>query len=121
MAADGYGLLMGALGLGAVLAALNLPRLYRDFTLRKLIAGGVAFFALATAGAALLESVWAVWPVLVAAGMAWMAVNATASTIVQTCAADWVRARVASASVQRSQEHTKLNRSICIQRSPPRA
>ncbi|MCC4262477.1 MULTISPECIES: MFS transporter [Pseudomonadaceae] len=96
MAADGYGLLMGALGLGAVLAALNLPRLYRDFTLRKLIAGGVAFFALATAGAALLESVWAVWPVLVAAGMAWMAVNATASTIVQTCAADWVRARVAS-------------------------
>ena len=87
MAADGYGLLMGALGLGAVLAALNLPRLYRDFTLRKLIAGGVAFFALATAGAALLESVWAVWPVLVAAGMAWMAVNATASTIVQTCAA----------------------------------
>jgi len=96
MSAGGYGMLMGALGLGAVLAALNLPRLYRDFALRNLVVGGVILFALATIGAALLELAWAVWVVLVGAGMAWMAVNATASTIVQTCAADWVRARVAS-------------------------
>ena len=96
MEADGYGMLMGALGAGAVIAAVNLTRFYRHFPLRNLVVVGALVFALVTAAAALLESAWLVWLLLVIAGIAWMAVNATVATIIQTCAADWVRARVAS-------------------------
>src|SRR5690606_30443394 len=96
MEAVGYGMLMGALGAGAVIAAVNLTRVYRHFPLRNLVVGGALVFALVTAAAALLESAWLVWLLLVLAGIAWMAVNATVATIIQTCAADWVRARVAS-------------------------
>lgn len=96
MGADGYGMLMGALGAGAVIAAVNLTRLYQRVSLRIVVVWGALFFALVTAAAALLESAWLVWLLLVIAGIAWMAVNATVATIIQTCAADWVRARVAS-------------------------
>lgn len=96
MEADGYGMLMGALGAGAVIAAVNLTRLYRQFALRKLVVVGAVAFAMVSAAVAVLKIAWLVWVLLVVAGIAWMAVNATIATIVQTCAADWVRARVAS-------------------------
>lgn len=96
MQADGYGMLMGALGTGAVLAAVNLTRLYRRFELRKLVVVGAVSFAIVMASVAVLHLAWVVWLLLVVAGIAWMAVNATVATVVQTCAADWVRARVAS-------------------------
>lgn len=96
MDAGGYGLLMGFLGAGAVVGALNLTAMYRRFALRTLIIAGTIGFALATLVAALSHSRVAVCPLLMVAGMSWMAVNATISTVVQTCAANWVRARVAS-------------------------
>lgn len=94
--AGGYGLLMGFLGAGAVVGAFNLTALYRRFPLRVLIIAGACGFALATLVAALSHSRVAVCATLMIAGMSWMAVNATISTVVQTCAANWVRARVAS-------------------------
>lgn len=96
MDAGGYGLLMAALGAGAVIAAVNLTRLYRIVTLRRLVVLGAVVFAVITAAVSLTNVVWLVWLLLVIAGISWMAVNATVATIVQTCAADWVRARVAS-------------------------
>src|SRR5690606_12935029 len=53
-------------------------------------------FAAATLAAALSHSQAVVCAMLVLAGMGWMAVNATISTVVQTYAATWVRARGAS-------------------------
>ncbi|QCG68137.1 MFS transporter [Pseudomonas veronii] len=94
--AGGYGVLMGCMGIGAVLAAINLTTLYRRFSLRQLIVVGAIAFAAVTLAAALLHSQLLVCAALIVAGMAWMAVNATVATVVQTCAADWVRARVAS-------------------------
>jgi MFS family permease len=94
--AGGYGMLMGFLGAGAVIGAFNLTAMYRRFPLRVLIVAGVLGFALATLTAALSHSRVAVCATLMIAGMSWMAVNATTSTVVQTCAANWVRARVAS-------------------------
>ena len=96
MDAGGYGLLMAFMGGGAVLAALNLTKLYRRFTLRTLIASGAIAFAAATLAAALTHNRYVVYAMLIFAGMGWMAVNATISTVVQTYAANWVRARVAS-------------------------
>lgn len=96
MDAGGYGSLMGFLGVGAVIGAFNLTAMYRRFALRVLIMAGTTGFALATLVAALSHSRLAVYAMLMVAGMSWMAVNATISTVVQTCAANWVRARVAS-------------------------
>jgi len=94
--AGGYGMLMGFLGAGAVVGAFNLTALYRRMPLRVLIIAGVLGFALATVVVALSQSRIASCAILMIAGMSWMAVNATISTVVQTCAANWVRARVAS-------------------------
>lgn len=99
MDAGGYGLLMAFLGAGAVLSALNLPRLYRRLSLRRLIGCGVIAFSAATLAAALSHNRYVVCAMMLLAGFGWMAVNATISTVVQTCAANWVRARVASVYV----------------------
>jgi MFS family permease len=98
MDAGGYGLLMAFLGAGAgaVFAALNLTHGYRRYPLRRLIVAGAFAFAGATLAAALSHNRLVVCAMLVFAGMGWMAVNATISTVVQTYAANWVRARVAS-------------------------
>ncbi|MBF8161593.1 MFS transporter [Pseudomonas sp. NPDC077186] len=96
MHAGGYGLLMAFMGAGAVLAALGLTSVYHRFSLRRLIVVGAAAFAAATLAAALSDSQAVICAMLVLAGMGWMAVNATISTVVQTYAANWVRARVAS-------------------------
>ncbi|ANG64412.1 arabinose ABC transporter permease [Marinobacterium aestuarii] len=96
MGAGGYGLLMAFMGAGAVLAALSLTSVYRRFPLRRLIVAGAFAFAAATFAAALSNSKLVVCAMLLLAGMGWMAVNATISTVVQTYAANWVRARVAS-------------------------
>ncbi|WP_439859396.1 MFS transporter [Pseudomonas sp. MBLB4136] len=94
--AGGYGLLMAFMGAGAVLAALGLTSAYRRFTLRRLIVAGAFAFTAATLAAALSHSQVVVCAMLLLAGTGWMAVNATISTVVQTYAANWVRARVAS-------------------------
>ncbi len=96
MHAGGYGLLMAFMGAGAVLAALGLTSVYHRFSLRRLIVVGAAAFAAATLAAALSQSQAVICAMLVLAGMGWMAVNATISTVVQTYSANWVRARVAS-------------------------
>jgi MFS family permease len=99
MDAGGYGLLMAFLGAGAVVSALNLPRLYRILSLRQLIVCGVIAFTAATLTAALSHQRYVVCAMMLFAGFGWMAVNATISTVVQTYAANWVRARVASVYV----------------------
>lgn len=99
MDAGGYGLLMAFLGAGAVLTALNLPRLYRVLSLRRLVVCGVVAFIAATLTAALVPNRYVVCAMMLFAGFGWMAVNATISTVVQTYAANWVRARVASVYV----------------------
>lgn len=99
MEAGGYGLLMAFLGAGAVLAALILPRLYRSVSMRHLLICGTVAFAAATLTAALSRNRYGVCVMMLLAGFGWMAVNATISTVVQTYAANWVRARVASVYV----------------------
>ncbi|WP_299833297.1 MFS transporter [Pseudomonas sp.] len=96
MDAGGYGLLMGFMGAGAVIGAFNLTAMYRRFPLRYLIVAGAIGFSLATLAAAVSQNRVVVCAMLLIAGMSWMAVNATISTVVQTCSANWVRARVAS-------------------------
>lgn len=67
--------------------------------MRYLLISGAVAFALATLTAALSHNRYAVCAMMLLAGFGWMAVNATISTVVQTYAANWVRARVASVYV----------------------
>ena len=91
--AGGYGLLLGSLGLGAIIAALLLRRLNRVLSADQLTVAATLVFALATLALGLARSLWVLLPMLVLGGMAWMATMATFNVSAQSAAPDWVRAR----------------------------
>ena len=91
--AQGFGLLMGCLGTGAVLVGLVLGRLRARFGLEVIVgtAGGV--FAAAMLVAALTQRAWFVYLWLLLAGAAWMSAMSTFNTATQASAPQWVRSR----------------------------
>ncbi|MEO9101197.1 MAG: MFS transporter [Burkholderiaceae bacterium] len=91
--ASGFGLLMGCLGGGAIVAGLLIGRIRAHVALDTLVAVGCVLFA-----ATMLVTAWSPWPwlaypALMLAGAAWMAVMSTFNTATQTSAPPWVRAR----------------------------
>lgn len=91
--AELYGLLLGAVGLGAVVGAFAIPKLKPYFGADKLV-------ALGTLGSAIAMSVLAVGPhpsiavvVCLLAGMSWITVLTSLNVSAQVALPDWVRAR----------------------------
>lgn len=93
MGAEGFGLLMGCLGTGAVAAGLVIGRLRARVGLETLVRIGCIVFALAMLTSAFSTQRWLVFGALVCGGSAWMAVMSTFNTATQTSAPPWVRAR----------------------------
>ena len=93
MGAAGFGLLMGCLGSGAVLAGLVIGPLRARLGLERLVAIGAAVFSAVMAVAALSTSRPLVYAALVAGGASWMSVMSTYNTATQTSVPPWVRAR----------------------------
>ena len=93
LGAAGFGLLMGCLGIGAVIAGLLIGRLRARFGLEPVIAGGCIVFALVMLVAAFSRWHVPVYVALVLGGGAWMAVMSTFNTATQTSVPPWVRAR----------------------------
>jgi MFS family permease len=91
--AGGYGLLLGALGVGAVLGAAALPRVGTWLTPNRLVLVSGLVFAAVTAASVLVRDVAVVAAVLVPAGFAWLSVLATLNGILQSFLPAWVRAR----------------------------
>lgn len=93
LGASGYGLLLGALGVGAVAGASLLSRGRARLSTNAFVglAGGV--FAAALLAVILVPSTIAVVVVLVPTGMAWVAMLATVNTSLQLFLPAWVRAR----------------------------
>jgi MFS family permease len=89
----GYGLLLGALGVGAVAGATVLSRLRARLSSNALIGLIGGMFAAALAGVVLVRSTVVVVIVLLLAGMAWVAMLATVNTLLQLFLPRWVRAR----------------------------
>lgn len=88
-----YGAMLGALGVGAVVGALILPRLKQRL-------GADAMVALGTGGTALVLTVLALVPLPAAAvgasflaGVSWIAVLSSLNVSAQVALPDWVRAR----------------------------
>jgi MFS family permease len=91
--AAGYGLLLAALGIGAVLGAAVLPRVTARFSPTRLVLAAGLVFAAATVVSALVPSTPVVLVALVPAGMAWLGLLATMNGTLQVFLPGWVRAR----------------------------
>jgi MFS family permease len=91
--AQGFGLLMGCLGTGAVITGLVIGRLRAHFGLDAIVAASCLIFA-----AVMMLAAWVHVPLLVYVGMAlggaaWMAAMSTFHSATQSSAPPWVRSR----------------------------
>jgi MFS family permease len=93
LSSAGYGLLLGALGLGAVSGAFLLGRLRARFGQNVLLTAGAAGFALASVVLAVVPSVVAVFLALVVGGASWLMSLSTLNASMQLSLPAWVRAR----------------------------
>jgi MFS family permease len=91
--ATGFGLLLGALGIGSVAGAVALPRLRQAVPIDLRVVGATGLFALSTVALAILGSPVLVGLAMLAAGMAWLAILTSFNVAVQTAVPRWVRAR----------------------------
>ncbi|MFE6496672.1 MFS transporter [Streptomyces sp. NPDC057748] len=93
LGSGGYGLLLGAVGVGAVAGAFALPRIRRVLGINGTLAAGAVVFAGVLAMLAAVHVPWLAALTLLPAGLAWIAVLSTLNAAVQTRLPGWVRAR----------------------------
>jgi MFS family permease len=93
LGADGYGLLLGVLGVGAIFGAVILPRLRARMSINALLAGSGIAFAIVLAAVVLIGNAVVILIALLPAGVAWMAVLSTVNAELQLFLPAWVRAR----------------------------
>lgn len=93
LSSSGYGLLLGALGAGAVVGAFLLGRLRARFGQNALLTAGAAGFAAATAVVALVPIFAVVFAALVVGGASWLLTLSTLNASMQLSLPAWVRAR----------------------------
>lgn len=91
--ATAYTLLLACLGVGAILAALALPRLRAGVEHDRVVRDGTLLQAASTVAVAFAPSVAIAVPAMIVAGAAWLAVANTLSVSAQLSLPDWVRAR----------------------------
>jgi len=91
--AQGFGLLMGCMGTGAVLIGLVIGRVRARFGLDPLIALSSAVFAAAMLLAAWVRQSAVVYIAMAFGGAAWMAALSTFNSATQASAPPWVRSR----------------------------
>ena len=89
----GYGLLLAALGVGAVTGAFTLPRLRGWTSTNGIVLLASLVYGAALVVVALVDNPAAVTVVLLAAGAAWLAVLASLNATMQLFLPGWVRAR----------------------------
>jgi MFS family permease len=92
MGADGYGLLLAALGVGALLGVVVLPKARQRISANAILAATAALFGIATIAAGYLPAP-IVAALMVVSGLAWIANLTTFSSSMQLTLSPWVRAR----------------------------
>ncbi|MGC4807322.1 MFS transporter [Micromonospora sp. DT233] len=93
LGSGGYGLLLAALGVGAVAGALVLPRIRRSISSSQLLAVAGVVYAGVLLILALVPVPALATAALVPAGLAWMTVMSTINAAMQLFLPGWVRAR----------------------------
>jgi len=87
-----YGLLLGAMGIGAVFAGLTRSWWTRRMGSRA-VPAGVAMFGVAAVGVGLAPTAWMAAAGMAAAGVAWVWTLATLNATIQLISHSWVRGR----------------------------
>jgi MFS family permease len=93
LGSGGYGLLLAALGIGAISGAVLLPRAGNRLSMSTLVFVSSIVFAAALAGVVLVDDVVPAVLLLLPAGAAWLAVLSSISAATQVFLPAWVRAR----------------------------
>jgi MFS family permease len=93
LGSGGYGILLGAVGVGAVAGALVLPRLRARWDTNRLLLVAGAVFAVVLVVLGLVRSEVAIVVALLPAGVAWVLVLSTVNASMQLFLPNWVRAR----------------------------
>lgn len=95
-AATTYGVLLGSIGAGAVVAALLLPRFRARISRDVLVRGATVVYAIAMFVVALAHSLWLLVPAMLMTGAAWLSIVSTLHVSAQFAVEAWVRARALS-------------------------
>jgi hypothetical protein len=90
--ASGYGLVLGLLGVGALLGVVFYPRLRKMLPPNGILAASAVAYALGVVAVAVLP-IWVVLPLLLVSGAAWIGTLTTLNASIQLSLAHWVRAR----------------------------
>jgi MFS family permease len=93
MGASGYGILLAALGVGAIAGALLMPRIRDLLSPSRLIVLAGVVYGLALVVIGLVPNSYAIVGVLIAAGLAWMTLVSRMNATLQLFLPNWVRAR----------------------------
>ncbi|MBM4245897.1 MAG: MFS transporter [Deltaproteobacteria bacterium] len=91
--AAGYGVLLGAIGIGAVVGAFTLPRLRALLTVDRIVDLAGVVFAAVLLLLGVVPSFGVAFALLVACGLAWMSPLTSLNVETQSVAPSWVRAR----------------------------
>jgi MFS family permease len=93
LGSSGYGVLMAAIGTGAVIGALLLPRMRLRLDTTWMMAVGAGMYVPATAGVGLIRSLPVVMLLLVVVGAGWIMMFNTGHVSAQFYLPGWVRGR----------------------------
>ncbi|WP_027348882.1 MFS transporter [Halotalea alkalilenta] len=88
-----YGLMLGALGLGAIFGSTQVGRVRQLLGSSRLISAAAATLALMLVLIGVSSTLWLLFPALIMIGSCWIAALATYNTSVQLLVPDWVKAR----------------------------
>lgn len=88
-----YTMLLVAMGAGAIIVALFLPRLRQRVGRENLVYWGVGVQALASALVTLAPTIWFAVPAMTVVGMAWISTANSLTMAAQMALPNWVRAR----------------------------
>jgi len=94
--AGGFGLLLGAVGLGAVIGATQLPRIRKHLSSDWLVMAASVMISACAFGLAFTQYFLLAIALMFFTGMAWIMVLSTLNVAAQKAAPSWVRARVLS-------------------------
>src|SRR5258708_25138224 len=88
-----YTLLLASLGVGAIMAATQLPRVRVRWTRDEIVVGGSILNAFGIAVLAFAPNPWIAAPAMLLSGVAWICVANSVTIAAQLALPDWVRAR----------------------------
>ena len=97
--AQGFGLLMGCLGMGAVAIGLVIGRIRARFGLDAVVSVSCVAFSSVMLLAAWVRVPWLIYGAMAVGGGAWMAAMSTFNTATQASAPPWVRSRAVALHV----------------------